>query len=79
MMRQIGTFALQIEPATTARPTRVAIVVSGAPEHEQAVLHLSPDCLTLDELEGHINGLQDELDLLRVEARRAFTDQIGHA
>ena len=49
-MRQIGTFALQIEPATTARPTRVAIVVSGAPLSEQAVLHLSSNCGTLDDL-----------------------------
>ena len=79
MMRQIGTFALQIEPATTARPTRVAIVVSGASQHEQAVMHLSPECLSLDELEGQINGLQDELDLLRAEARRAFMDSAGHA
>jgi hypothetical protein len=78
-MRQIGTFALQIEPATTARPTRVSIVVSGAPQDDQTVIHLSPDCVTLDEFEGQINGLQDELDLLRAEARRAFADNAGHA
>lgn len=78
-MRQIGTFALQIEPATTVSPTRVSIVVSAAPQDEQSVLHLSPDCVTLDELEGQINGLQDELDLLRAEARRAFSENAGHA
>ena len=78
-MRQIGTFALQIEPATTVTPTRVSIVVSGAPQNEQAVIHLSPDCVTLDEFEGQINGLQDELDLLRTEARRVFMDNAGHA
>lgn len=78
-MRQIGTFALQIEPATIATPTRVSIVVSGAPQDEQTVIYLSPDCVTLDEFEGQINGLQDELDLLRAEARRAFSDNAGHA
>ena len=78
-MRQIGTFALQIEPATTATPTRVALVVSGAPEAEGEVMYLSPECVTLDELEGQINGLQDELDLLRAEARRAFDGRAGHA
>lgn len=78
-MREIGTFALQIEPATTARPTRVSIVVSGAPSNEQSVLPLTRTCLSLDELEGEINGLQDELDILRAEARRAFADNVGHA
>lgn len=34
------------------------------------VLLLTPDCMTLDELEGHMNALKDELDLLRAEARR---------
>jgi hypothetical protein len=77
-MRQIGTFALQIEPATTTTPTRVSIVVSDAPQNERAVIHLSRDCVTLDELEGEINGLQDELDLLRAEARRVFMDNAGH-
>jgi uncharacterized small protein (DUF1192 family) len=43
------------------------------------VLHLTPDCLTLDELEGQISTLQDELDLMRAEARRAFADPAGHA
>ena len=78
-MREIGTFALKVEPATTTRPTRVSIVVSGAPLREQAVLHLSSDCGTLDELEAQIDVLQDELDLLRAEARRAFSDNTGHA
>ena len=36
------------------------------------------DCVTLDELEGQINGLQDELDLLRAEAQRVFIDNAGH-
>ena len=78
-MRQIGTFALQIEPAMTARPTRVAIVVSGAPLSEQAVLRLSQDYGTLDELESQIDVPQDELDILRAEAPRAFTGTAGHA
>jgi hypothetical protein len=34
--------------------------------------------VTLDELEGQINGLQDELDLLRAEARRVVMDNAGH-
>jgi hypothetical protein len=40
---------------------------------------MTPDCLTLDELESWINGLQDELDVLRAEARRVFTSSTGYA
>ena len=35
--------------------------------------------MTLGELEGAINALQDELDVLRADARRAFTVSAGHA
>lgn len=74
-MRQLGTFALHLEPATASAPARVSITLSGAQPDEKGILHLTPDCMTLDELEGQINGLQDELDTLRAEARRVFTDQ----
>jgi hypothetical protein len=43
------------------------------------VVLASPPCMTLDELEGAINALQDELDVLRADARRAFTVSAGHA
>ena len=78
-MREIGTFTLQIQPATTASPTRVRIVATGAPLDDLGAMHLSPECLSLDGLEGQINGLQDELDALRAAARRAFSEAAGHA
>jgi hypothetical protein len=53
-------------------------VLSTAPDAD-GVLRLSPQCMTLDELEGAINALQDELDVLRADARRAFTVSAGHA
>src|SRR4051812_49008827 len=55
-MRQLGTFTLNIEPATEAIPARVSIGLSGARPDEKGVLYLTPDCMTLDELEGQING-----------------------
>jgi hypothetical protein len=33
---------------------------------------ITPECFSFDELEGYINALQDDLDQLRVRARRAF-------
>jgi len=53
-------------------------VLSTAPDAD-GVLRPSPRCMTLDELEGAINALQDELDLLRADARRAFMVRAGHA
>ena len=78
-MRETGTLAIQIEPATTASPTRVRIVATGRPLDDLGAMRLSADCLTLDELEAQINALQDELDALHAEARRAFSQSAGHA
>ena len=78
-MRTAGAFALRIEPATAQLPARVAIALTGTVPDERGVLHVTPDCLTLDDLEGHINALQDELDTLRAEARRVFDGQTGYA
>ena len=45
----------------------------------RGALRLTPDCLTLDELESCINGLQDEVDVLRAEARGVFDSSTGCA
>ena len=78
-MRTAGVFTLHVEPATEALPARVSIALSGAVPDARGVLHMTPDCMTLDELESCINGLQDELDVLRAEARRTFTSTTVYA
>ena len=78
-MRNLSTFALEIERIDNHEPTRVSVVLSIAAPDADGVLRLSPQCMTLDELEGAINALQDELDVLRADARRAFTVSAGHA
>ncbi len=78
-MHAVGAFELHIEPETETRPMRVSICLVGAVPDDRGVLHLSPDCMRLDDLEGCINALQDELDLLRVRARQVFGTAIGHA
>jgi hypothetical protein len=77
-MRPLSTFALEIQRGEDHEPSRVAVVLSTAPDPD-GVLRLTPQCMTLDELEGAINALQDELDVLRADARRAFTVSAGHA
>lgn len=78
-MHATGAFTLHIERAEDHEPVRVSVALTGAVPDEKGVLHVTPDCLTLDDLEGCINALQDELDLLRADARRAFTVSVGHA
>jgi hypothetical protein len=79
-MHLTGAFNLHIEPGTEAHPPRVSIILlPGAVPDDKGLLHLTPGCITLDELEGCINALQDELDVLRADARRAFTVSAGHA
>jgi hypothetical protein len=78
-MRTAGAFTLEIEPATRAMPPRVAIVLANVGPDDQGRVRLTPGCMTLDELESAINTLQDELDMLRADARRAFDPTAGHA
>ena len=77
-MRPLSTFTLEIQRGDDHEPSRISVVLSTAPDAD-GVLRLSPQCMTLDELEGAINALQDELDVLRADARRAFTVSAGHA
>ena len=78
-MRTTGLFVLHVEPETTANPRRVSIALTGAEPDHQGVLHVTPHCMSLDELEGWINALQEELDVIRGEARRIFVASVGHA
>jgi hypothetical protein len=77
-MRALHTFALEIQRGDDREPPRVSVVLLAAPDPD-AVPRLTPQCITLDELEGAINALQDELDVMRADARRAFTVRAGHA
>jgi hypothetical protein len=78
-MRALGTFGLEIQRGGDHGPSQVAVVLSGVSPDRDGVLRLTPRCMTLDALDGAINALQDELDVLRADARRAFTVSAGHA
>ncbi len=79
-MRASGAFQLVIEPETDTRPMRATVVLVGARPDEHGVVKMTPECMSLDVLEGCLNALQDELDLLRADARQAFIRRsVGHA
>ncbi len=71
-MHASGAFQLDIAPETDTQPMRVKVVLLGVHPDEHGVIHMTPECMSLDVLEGCINALQDELDLLRADARQAF-------
>ena len=78
-MRATGVFVLHVESDSPALPARASIVVTGVVPDRRGFLHVTPGCMTLDELEAYINVLQDELDIVRAEARRTFVSSTGHA
>jgi len=64
-MRALSTFGLEIQRDKDHDPLRVSVVLATAAPDVDGVLRLTPQCMTLDDLEGAINAMQDELDVLR--------------
>ena len=62
-----------------ARPARISIALIDAVPDAHGVIHVTPDCVTLDDLDACIRALQDDLERLRGHARRVFTGALGHA
>lgn len=75
-MHTSGAFQLVIEPETDTHPMRAAVVLVNVRTDETGAVKMTPECMSLDVLEGCLNALQDELDMVRADARRAFS-QLG--
>jgi hypothetical protein len=79
-MHASGAFQLVVEPETETRPMRATVALVDARPDERGLVKMTPECMSLDVLEGCLNALQDELDMVRADARRAFMRRgIGHA
>ena len=76
-MHASGAFQLVIEPETETWPMRATVVLVDERPDENGTAKMTPECMSLDVLEGLINALQDELDLIRVDARRAFVRRVA--
>ncbi len=74
-MRTAGIFRLDIQPATTLAPARLSVCLAQYATDERGGIHITPECSTPDELEGWINSLQDDLDMLRKDLRRRIVSQ----
>ncbi len=71
-MRGSGAFQLVIEPETETRPMRATVMLVDSRPDEHGTVKMTPECMSLDILEGCLNALQDEIDMMRADARRAF-------
>jgi hypothetical protein len=71
-MHLIGAFELDIRPGDPNTPAHMRIALQRYAMDEDKRVFITSDCASLDEIEGQINSLQDELDELRARARRAF-------
>jgi hypothetical protein len=71
-MHEFGAFELDIRPGTPDNSASVRIALLRYGRGEDGRLFVTPECASLEEVEGQINSLQDELDEIRERARRAF-------
>jgi hypothetical protein len=61
-MHMLGTFAIYIQPGDPVTPARVNVIVQSHTADPHGRVFITPECFSLDELEGYINALQDDLD-----------------
>jgi hypothetical protein len=71
-MHGFGAFELDISPGTSEDPACVRIALQKATFDPSGRVFVTAKCLSLEEMEGQINSLQNELDEIRERARRAF-------
>src|SRR3954452_2997233 len=71
-MNTVAILELLIRLGDDHTPASACIALQHEVRDETGRLRLSPDFSDLAALEGHINALQDELDSIRMQARRVF-------
>jgi hypothetical protein len=71
-MNRIGIFELHIQPSSELIPARVQIALQHSTTDAAGRVLITPEVTSLEEIEGQINVLQDDLDQLRERARRVF-------
>jgi hypothetical protein len=70
-------FGLSVRQAAHAPGPSVHIFLQGIVRHSNGMLSVTPACSSLEEMEGQIQQLKEELDEMLRQARRAFRDGPG--
>jgi hypothetical protein len=76
-MNRIGIFELHIQPGNELVPARVQVALQRPTIDAAGRVLVTPEVTSLEEIEGQINVLQDDLDQLRERARRVFSPDRG--
>jgi hypothetical protein len=76
-MNRIGIFELHIQPGDAVSAARVAVGVQRYMSDAFGRVVITSEAISLEEIEGQINALQDDLDQLRERARRVFSTDRG--
>jgi hypothetical protein len=76
-MNRIGIFELHIQPGSELVPAWVQIALQRPTIDAAGRVLITPEVTSLEEIEGQINVLQDDLDQLRERARRVFGTDRG--
>ena len=67
-------FELELIPGDHGSRARVRVVLRKATHGPEGQVFITPDCTSVDKVEGYINAMQAELDDLRNQAQRAFRE-----
>jgi len=70
-------FGLRVHRPAHAHSPSVHIFLQHIVRHANGMLAVTPDCASLEEMEGQIGQLKDELDEMLRQTRRAFKDGPG--
>ena len=71
-MHGVEVFGLSVRLGEADIPALASITLQKEIRDDSGRFRLTKECASLDEIEGQINALQDELDQLRAQARRVF-------
>jgi hypothetical protein len=74
-MHVFGALELDIQPGAPGTPASIRVALLRYIRGEDGRLFIAPECTSsekVEEVEGQLDSLQDELDEIRERARRAF-------
>jgi hypothetical protein len=70
-------FGLRVQFSAHSRGPSVHIFLQRIVRHANGMLSVTPVCSSLEEMEGQIEELKEELDEMLRQARRAFRESPG--
>lgn len=71
-MNRAGTFELDVSLGNELTLASVRVVLRNVTRGPEGQVFITPDCTSLDDVEGYINAIQADLDDMRNQAHRVF-------